>query len=275
MLCRKLANLLVGKNKGQVVEFTSIQRSESDNGEYVAAVSHAVNNYDAFVNFKKHPAYAGVLEHASYQQGAVCLEIVSKQSPQMLIDLQKYQENDLIGGSSPQEYPVGKISPSTLRYMKVASDIQVLFGNVEKIAEIGIGYGGQMLVLDRAIKMKEYHLFDLQPVLRLAEKYLEHHILNSSYKTTTLNQHKGDVEYDLVISNYAYSELPIELQKMYIQKVLGKAKRGYLTMNSGLPNSCFQNKLTLQELQALLPKFELFEENPNTFPNNYIIVWGN
>lgn len=258
-----------------MVEFTSINRSESDNGEYVAAVTHAVNNYDAFVNFKKHPAYAGVLEHASYEQGAICLEVIKKQSPEILENVEKYKENDLVGGSSPQEYPIGRISPSTLRYMKVASDIKVLFGNVEKVAEIGIGYGGQMLVLDRTIKMTEYHLFDLQPVLRLTEKYLEHHILNSSYRTTTLNQHKGDVEYDLVISNYAYSELPKELQKKYIEKVLSKAKRGYLTMNSGLPNSCFtNNKLSIKELAELLPSFVAIEETPNTFPNNYIIIWG-
>jgi hypothetical protein len=256
------------------MEYTSINRSESDNGEYVAAVSNAVNNYEAFVNFKKHPAYSGVLEHASYMQGAVCLEVINHQTPEMLADVTKYQENDLIGGSSPQKYPVGMISPSTLRYMKVASDIKVLFGDVEKVAEIGVGYGGQMLVLDRTIQMKRYDLFDLQPVLRLTEKYLEHHILNASYKTTTLNQHSGDVEYDLVISNYAYSELPKDLQKKYIEKVLSKAKRGYLTMNSGLPNSCFHNKLSLEELANLLPKFETLQEHPNTFPNNYIIVWG-
>jgi phospholipid N-methyltransferase len=258
-----------------MVEFTSINPSESDNGDYVAAVSNALNNYDAFLQFKRHPAYAGVLEHASYMQGAKCLEAVNRQTPEMLQDVEKYQENDLIGGASPQEYPIGYISPSTLRYMKVASDIKTLFGNVEKVAEIGIGYGGQMLVLDRTIQMKEYHLFDLQPVLRLAEKYLEHHILNASYKTTTLNQHRGADEYDLIVSNYAYSELPRELEIKYIEKVLSKAKRGYLTMNSGLPNSCFtNNKLTLDELKELLPKFEVIEEYPNTFPNNYLIVWG-
>jgi phospholipid N-methyltransferase len=258
-----------------MVEFTSINPSESDNGDYVAAVNNAVNNYEAFLQFKRHPAYAGVLEHASYMQGAMCLEAVNRQSPEMLKDVEKYQENDLVGGSSPNEYSIGMLSPSTLRYMKVASDIKILFGNVDKVAEIGIGYGGQMLVLDRTIQMKEYHLFDLQPVLRLAEKYLEHHILNASYKTTTLNQHRGDVEYDLIVSNYAYSELPKELEIKYIEKVLSKAKRGYLTMNSGLPNSCFtNNKLTLAELKELLPKFEVIEEYPNTFPNNYIIVWG-
>ena len=90
-----------------MVEFTSISRSESDNGEYVAAVTNAVNNYEAFVNFKKHPAYA------SYQQATVCLQVINHQTPEMLENVATYLQNDLIGGSSPQNYPIGKISPST------------------------------------------------------------------------------------------------------------------------------------------------------------------
>jgi len=35
-----------------MVEFTSINPSESDNGDYVAAVSNALNNYDAFLQLK-------------------------------------------------------------------------------------------------------------------------------------------------------------------------------------------------------------------------------
>jgi hypothetical protein len=58
-------------------------------------------------------------------------------------------------------------------------------------------------------------------------------MLKSSYHTTSLNQHQGDVIYDLVISNYAFSELPSELQTRYIEKIILKAKRGYLTINSG------------------------------------------
>ena len=61
----------------------------------------------------------------------------------------------------------------------------------------------------------------------------------------------------------------------YIKKIFSKSLRGYLTMNSGLSNSAFQNdKLSLQELKKYLPKFEVIEERPLTHPANYIIVWG-
>jgi phospholipid N-methyltransferase len=113
------------------------------------------------------------------------------------------------------------------------------------------------------------------PVLKLAQRYLEAHILNCSYKKCTLNQNSGKEYYDLVISNYAFSELPSKMQCKYIEKILSKANRGYLTMNSGLASSAFcGNFLSVDELRERLPPFEVFEENPLTFPNNYVIVWG-
>ena len=85
-----------------------------------------------------------------------------------------------------------------------------------------------------------------------------------------------DVRWDLAISNYAFSELPRDLQKEYIIKVLGKSQRGYMIMNSGLKNETGRSngKLTLDELRNLLPKFEVIDEDPNTGPDNYVIVWG-
>jgi len=145
----------------------------------------------------------------------------------------------------------------------------------ERIAEIGVGYGGQLLVLDRIFAFKQYTFFDLPPVLELAEKYLESFILNGAYYPTTINQHSGDMEFDLVISNYAFSELPSNLQLCYIEKVLSKSKRGYITMNSGLENSNLHgDHLTLSALEGILPPFQILEERPLTATSNYIIVWG-
>jgi hypothetical protein len=112
-------------------------------------------------------------------------------------------------------------------------------------------------------------------VLILAGKFLESHVLNCSYKLSTLNQKSGEDNYDLVISNYAFYEIPKEIQLMYIRKIMRKCKRGYLIMNSGLQkNKVSQNKLTITELRRLLPKFEVEKEDPLTHPDNYVIVWG-
>jgi hypothetical protein len=77
-----------------------------------------------------------------------------------------------------------------------------------------------------------------------------------------------------VISNYAFSELPSLLQIKYIEKVLLKSKRGYLTMNSGLGNGVFENRLRIDDLRKYLSNIEIIEEKPLTAPDNYIISWG-
>lgn len=253
-------------------------RSNSDDGQYVASVKKAVSNYSAFRKFKRDPRYQAILEHASKEQGDKCLEIIRSESPYLLDVIETFKINDLVGGATTYEFDgIGSISPSTLRYLKVASDLKNIFGEEigDRVAEIGCGYGGQLLIADKILRFKQYDLFDLPPVLSLASMYLESHILNFAYKTTTLNQHQGDVNYDLVISNYAFSELPSQLQIRYIEKILSRSKRGYLTMNTGKTEaSRDQNKLTLEDLRGYLPEFEVLNEVPLTSPNNYLIVWG-
>jgi len=39
--------------------------------------------------------------------------------------------------------------------------------------------------------------------------------------------------WDLYISNYAFSELPSKLQEIYFERVIPNSKEGYMTINSG------------------------------------------
>jgi hypothetical protein len=78
---------------------------------------------------------------------------------------------------------------------------------------------------------------------------------------------------DLVISNYAFSELPRPLQDRYLQRLMLKARRGYLTMNSGKDQSA-RGEITAQELCDLIPGCVLLPEEPLTARNNYILAWG-
>jgi len=253
-------------------------RSISDDGEYVEAVLKAVYDYEAFTRFKQDLRYTRVLEHLSAQQGGLFLEIILADSPDLVARIIDFKKNDLEGGATTYPYEgIGEISPSTLRYVKIASDLRKIFGETAfwNVAEIGIGYGGQPLVLDEIFKFNGYHLFDLLPLLKLPSRYLECHVLNNSYRLFTLNRHDGLADYDLAIINYAFSELPSRLQIKYIDKIFSRSRRGCLTMNSGLENFVYKDdKLSLLELRARLPKFEVIEERPLTGLNNYIIVWG-
>ncbi len=255
------------------------------NHYYLQAVIKATNNRKAFSNFKRDPAYNEILEHASHEEALASIEIIKNQTPELITNINDFRINDSVGGARCVEFDgLGMISPSTIRYMKVASDIISLFQNRigENIVEIGTGYGGQYLILDRAINFSNYTLMDLNEVLELNVKYLESFVLNSYYKYSTLNQLGSEHNFDLVISNFAFSELPRDLQIKYVEKVLSKSKRGYLVMNSGNDNSVFtkgsprwnDKPLHIKELEEMLPKFRQIEENPLTFPGNYVIVWG-
>jgi hypothetical protein len=230
-------------------------RSESDNGDYVAFVETATRDFRVFSRFKTHPIYQSILEHVTKSAGEKFMAVIQRDSPDFIEQIEKFKINDLVGSPIMHSYPaVGLISPTTLRYVKVASDLRKYFGSGigNKLVEIGVGYGGQLLVLDQVFRGIEYHLYDLPPVLELASKYLEAHILNCSYRKCTLNQNSGNERYDLGISNYAFSELPSRLQRKYIEKILSRASRGYLTMNSGLPDCTFsRDKLLLNELREL------------------------
>lgn len=156
------------------------------------------------------------------------------------------------------------MSPTTLRYLKVASDLKILFGpNLGNVAEIGCGYGGQTIVNDQLLNISTARLFDLTIVNKLIDRYLNTHLLKGAFVTTVINK-EVPRNYDLVISNYSFSELPKKLQLTYIKKVLLRAKSGYLTMNSGMANARSIGKLSLNELRELLPDFTLIEEEPLT-----------
>jgi putative sugar O-methyltransferase len=254
-------------------------RSDSDNGAYVAFIERALADSSVFDSFKQNPVYQQILEHTSEEQGRVYLQIIGEQSPHLLGALQRFSVNDLVGGANVVQFSEQcRLSPSTLRYVKVASDLSTLFGQGLEgahVAEIGVGYGGQRLVLDQLYRFRSYDMFDLPPVLRLVSKYLESHLLQSCYQTKTLNTHDGEKTYDLAISNYAFSELPAPVQRAYIDKVLKKSARGYLTMNSGRADSVFsKGKMTLEEIQAQIPNTRVLEEKPNSAPGNYLLVWG-
>ncbi len=276
-ILEKIQNKFLRRTKFK--NFFSIEslRSESDNGVYSLAVQEALTNKKKFNNFKSNIFYQDILEHVNYPQGLGYLNIIRRDS-NLLKNINKFLINDQIGNPKKYYYEElkTKISPTTLRYIKVASDIKKIFKDeITNIVEIGCGYGGQYLILDQVMKINHYILMDLHEVNKLIEKYLEHHLLNSSYETKTINQLQGNKQFDLVISNYAFSEVPPQTQISYIKKILLNSKNGYLTMNSGKQNSIFKNHLSLEEIKNYMKNITILEEEPNTCEGNYIIIWGN
>ena len=197
---------------------------------YLNVCNYAANSDEFFKQFKSHPAYRHVLEHVSFEEGQQYLKEIDID---YLDKLEEVKENDSLGSPVIYEYPsVGEISPTTIRYIKNTSDIVNKFGtSFDSIVEIGGGYGGLCKVLSSFIKFEQYLLLDLEECNLLSRKYLSHFNLPTlSYRSEEIDE--IDENFDLLISNYAFSECHKEVQQDYIERFIKKSNNFYIMHNN-------------------------------------------
>jgi hypothetical protein len=170
-----------------------------------------------------------------------------KQIPDWL--LSKGFTNDFYGTPLLHNYGQKKFSTSTLQYIGVLAKMIELFGSLDgwRICEIGGGYGGQCRTITDIFKPECYHILDLPEVCALQRKYC-----SANCFTEPTGFH-----YDLVISNYALSEI-ID-NKLYIDEIIKKSKHGYITCNTDLVKLDFPH--------SRMPDIKGERET------NYILTW--
>jgi len=247
------------------------QASISDTFKYKNFCKLAAENEYVFKNFKRYSEYTEILEHCNYQQGKLysewCLSSKNFTTEKLLIA----KSNDFVGNPVIEDYgtPIGKISPSSLRYLKVLLELEILFGNLngKNIVEIGVGYGGQCKLIKDTFKLNSYTLIDLEEPLLLCKKYLNDNNLNYY----TMNQLDNKTQYDLVISNYAFTECNRDVQLNYINSILKNSKNGYITYNN-VSHLFDINSISKEELKSVI-QFKEIEEYPLTSKDNKILIW--
>jgi hypothetical protein len=205
-----------------------------DTTPYAEICVEAVEDDKVFDRFKRDPRYTAILEHVSPEHGQKYFNgILQYELDEELV--QAFKENDKLGGSNVVYYgePFGEVSPSTLRYIQNSLDIAnfVGEGDLSKIVEIGGGYGGLCKTISCLCDFDEYHIYDIQQASRLQEKYLSNFDVGEKVSFHSSVDPIEDV--DLVISNYAYSELSLDLQDAYYENVIKNAKRVYMILNRG------------------------------------------
>lgn len=254
-------------------------KSDSQVTFYEQQLSRLLKSKKRLSDFRRKYDYREILEHVTYTQGKSYLEQIQEYSPQNYIDLiEKNKANDLFGNPYEYQYPgVGRVSPTTLRYISTAIDIfeTIKLNKESVVAEIGVGYGGQAAILERMYGIRNYSAFDLPSVIQLSNVYLNN--VNSKLKFTSSGfSSDKNTTWDVVISNYAFSELHRDLQLSYIEHVIAKSKSGYMIMNSGRSNITgrSEGKLSLNEIRNYIPNLQVKEEVPLTGPDNYIIYWN-
>src|SRR4029077_7365000 len=187
-----------------------------------------------FADFRRNPSDMEVLEHVSEEQGREYLRLMSA-AGRARRNIVEAAKNDDIGNPPTMCLDSGlMISPTTLRYRKVADDVEKLFGSSSldgaDVVEIGVGYGGQCRILDSLFKIKSYTLVDLKPVLNLAGEFLSNFRWGSTWGFLTMNELSPQA-YDFALSNYALTELSREVQEVYFAKALEQSRAGYITYN--------------------------------------------
>lgn len=198
-------------------------------------------------NFKNCDDYTYMLEHVQKQQGDEYLKEIKDKFKafyeknlnilRILCNL-----NDKYGKTKKFNYPnFMDCSPTNLRYIFISllilQDIKEYKLNNIDIIEIGGGYGGLCFFIKNLaplfeIKIKSYIIFDLLEASLLQEKYL------SALNIKNINFYQLDNFQDVednsfLISTYAFSEIPKDIQKEYSEKIINKkCKFGFIAWNA-------------------------------------------
>lgn len=247
--------------------------SYSDNRSYPDFCNKASLDSKTFADFRTDKNYKKILEHLSKEQGQAYIEEARRLDPDIFKHIALFKENDRYGNPQLFDYPdMGEISPTTLRYIKVLAELVHYFGSLDglNICEIGVGYGGQCRLINSLYKVDTYTIVDIKPALRLCQKYLDNYPLKTSLSFQTMNELKKQ-RYDLLISNYAFTELRREFQDVYLEKVILNASKGYITYNDVNPEGFDSYKK--EDLLKKIPNSRIIAERPLTHERNCIIIW--
>jgi hypothetical protein len=251
------------------------ESSLSDTDRYRALCRLAVEDDRVFSEFRNHPDYTWVLEHVTEELGWRYLEAF--RHDQVVLDhiRSNASANDRGG---PEVFDFGfsaPVSPTLLRYGKVAADLRQHFGPLDgmSIVEVGIGYGGQHQVLCGVSRISNYVMIDLPEVLELAVKWIsaypssdELHLVNGLSPIRTIA-----APADLFLSNYAFSEIERPLQELILADWVAASARGYVTYNH-VGGS--RDIMSAEEFARRVPGADIIDEVPQTNPRNCIVIWG-
>lgn len=215
-----------------------------------------------------------VYDHVTLDLGKKYFAELTKYGPLSDKYISAVQQMDSLGNPRQYSFPLfGKVSPTSLRYLKVYFDLKRLFGSLKSysISEIGIGFGGQASLISLLDQPSVYNFFDIPPVLDLTKKFISRLRTEGIYEFFD-GRNPPKIKSDLIISNYAFSELTKATQETYLENVILKSTRGYITWNA---LGCdLLSAYSLADLVRLIPSAQLLPEVPYSHTGNAIIVWG-
>jgi len=267
------------RNRYRLWNLPESHKLASDNPEslseldgYLTICQLASQEEKYFRKFRSCGSYRAILENVDAQSGRAIVETFQHYGK----DVKKFSKlwHNEIG--NPYKYHLkglGYVSPTELRYSKIIVELEILFGNLDQysISEIGVGFGGQGGQILANFKVKNYEFIDLPEPLALVKRYLsEIQQLDKAIFSSPTELEAGTR--DLIISNYAFSELNRELQEYYFEKIISKSKRGFVIYNHITPEN--YGTMKAEDFASRISGSEIFEEIPLSYPGNVLVAWG-
>lgn len=213
--------------------------------KYVKCVEKELEKNINEMTFKSLPDYKYMLEHVSPTQGYQYLQYIINDYSKIYNDNKKYiidicYLNDKYG--VPDKFDFKNFiftSPTNIRYIyqsfKILNYMKKINTNNIDIIEIGGGYGGLCFFIHNFSKLfniniASYTIFDLPIITKLQKIYTSSLNINIIVFdiTNTFNVSNNS----FLISNYAFSEIDINIQKIYKDKLFKFIDHGFLCWNN-------------------------------------------
>jgi hypothetical protein len=266
MKIKKITSMKTKKNTIHKKTKSIKLSNNRDYDKYTNYVNKIIKTDKTLWTFKSSGLYTEILEHIiPYHSHLYFREIKKKfhnfynKYKSFLIKL--CDKNDLYGKPNKIKFTHFTTCSSTnLRYILHSLLILTFMkkhnlNNID-IIEIGGGYGGLSFFLHHIspifnIKINSYTIFDLLNVSKLQKVYLE--ALNSAQNMNfyQINNYKELKPNSFLIANYSYSEIAMNLQKEYTEKILNPyVSYGFLVWNFIPIYDFIDNKIISSELEV-------------------------
>lgn len=209
---------------------------------YMNFIEEVLSTND-LTNFKSSDVYRAILEHVSKEQGLEYYTLIKNEFQLSDETIYTYcKQNDSVGNPVLQEFPFGKSSPTSLRYVYhsnlILKYIDTLGKSSVKIVEMGGGYGGLYLAIQFFAKhyktqIFQYSIIDLVPALKLQEKYLtQQNMCNNItfHNADTFGETIQDTD-NFLIAAYSFAEIHESLQIKYKNFFFPKVQHGFILWN--------------------------------------------
>jgi len=225
--------------------------------------------------FKSNPLYNSILEHVSYELGQQYIDCIVREYPHVTFDeIDGFLSmNDSLGAPKRYSYTIyGKAvecSSTSLRYIYHALHILSYYRDTgcKRMVEVGCGYGGLFLAFNYfsgilKVEIESYAMVDLPEVRTLITNYLNKHSSNIHipYTLHDAGRFGKDVycEDAFFVSNYCFTELPMELRTQYMIQLIGRLDRGFITWQTGF------DYVPIEQVSFCKPLRKVEEERPQT-----------